>query len=530
MSDETLIKVLMFASAIYSLGEITKHYKAEKTIDRSYKVQAISLLAFSGVFIVVAPIWFGDTALTALLVAIGLLLTMYSGLQVLYICILDFFPTEPPPIVIEELSPPTPKPEKPTRVVFPEIPKSLRLEHTLILGSSGSGKSQLIQTLLAQDLFTPCSVVVFDSQGDLLQEILKVDIPKERIVYLDPTDVDHPIALSFFDFNNGGITNYEREKNFNSVVELLLFVLNSLDSTVTAKQELCLRMLIRFCLIIPNCTIHTLRELLSEQGFKRYSVHLNKVSETAQHFFKDEYLGKSFGETREQISRRVYTILESPLERILGSPKSRVNMKELLDGGSVILVNTAKSFLKEQGSAFFARFITALIFQAVQERDPRRQNTDVFLYIDEAAPVISEQVVTMLETSRKYRMGITLAFQSLSQIPTEFAQSIITNTSVKAVSGVSAKDARALADDMHTIPEILLRTRKLEFFLYIKGMFGITQRIEINELEHAPARTDLRALLQYSRARFSRQEPTKETSPKNIPDSPDNDIDVLNKA
>ena len=423
-------------------------------------------------------------------------------------------PKEPTPEIVEE----------PTRLVFPEIPKAVRLEHMLILGSSGSGKTQLIETLLAQDIFTPSSVIVFDSQGDLLQEILKVDIPKDRIVYLDPTDVENPIALSFFDFKTSGLTPYEREKNFNSVVELLLFVLNSLDSGVTAKQELCLRMLIRFCLVIPNATIHTLRELLSEQGFKRYTVHLNKVSETAQHFFKDDYLSKSFGETREQISRRVYTILESPLERILSSPKSRVNMRELLDNGSIVLVNTAKSFLKEQGSAFFARFITALIFQAIQERDPRKQNLDVFMYIDEAAPIISEQITSILETSRKYRLGVTLAFQSLSQIPTEFAQSIITNTSVKAVSGISAKDSRALADDMKTRPEVLLSMQKLQFFLYVKGSVSNAYHVPINELQYSPQRSDLAAVLKHNRNRFCRQEEKK------IIATPDDDINTFNKS
>ncbi len=424
--------------------------------------------------------------------------------------------------------PPPPAPEPPPPETFPELPRKLRLEHMLILGGSGAGKSQLLSNLLTYDLFHPCSVVVFDSQGDLLDNILKVNVPRERIVYIDPTDVDHPIALSFFDFNTQGETNYERQKNFNSVVELLLFVLNSLDSSVTSKQELCLRMLIRLCLVIPNSTLHTLRELLTEKGFYRHQDHLIKLSDTAKGFFADEYLSRSFNETREQISRRVYTILESPLEAMFSSPKSRINMRQLLDDGHIILINTAKSFLKEQGSAFFARFMTAMVFQAIQERNPQRDNLEVFLYIDEAAPVISTQVTTILETGRKYKLGLTLAFQSLGQVPADLQHSIITNTAIKAVSGISAKDSRALAPDMNTTPEALMMTQRLSFYTYAKGTLSGWFKVGVGALQRMPQRRDLRELLKENRDKYARSPETKQSVKP--PDEPSDDMSKFNRS
>lgn len=410
-----------------------------------------------------------------------------------------------------------------------DIPTASRLEHMLILGGSGAGKSQLISQLISYDLFKPCSVVVFDSQGDLLNNILKVDVPRDRVVYIDPTDVDFPISLSLFDYENRGQTNFEKEKNFNSVVELLLYVLSSLDSTVTAKQELCLRMLIRLCLVIPDATIHTLRELLSETTFERHRVHIGKLTYTAQSFFETEYFAKGFNETREQISRRVYTILESPLERIFSATKSRINMGELLDNGSIILINTAKSFLKEQGSVFFTRFMTALVFQAIQERNPQKDNLEVFMYIDEAAPVISEQTTNILETARKYKLGLTLAFQSLGQVPSEHQHSIITNTAIKAVGGISAKDARALADDMHTRPENLMSTPKLSFYTFVKGLWTQVLPVELGSLQKLPQRKDLRELIKNNRERYAR--PAAQVQRVVIkPADPLQDIEDLNRS
>jgi len=408
---------------------------------------------------------------------------------------------EPPPLPV---LPPEPEPEPPPEPPKFEIPDALRLEHTLVLGGTGVGKTQLLSSWIAEDLRKPCTLVVFDSQGDLIHKILRVRFPRERAVVIDPTDVDHPIALSLFDFNTGGDTAYEREKNFNSVVELLLFVLESMDSSVTAKQRLPLEMLIRLCLVIEDATIHTLLDLLTDDKFKVHAPHIGKLSRTAQEFFKNEYMGSGFKETREQIRRRIYSILSNTaLERMFSAPRTKLNMREILDNGSVVLINTARSFLKDEGSAFFTRFITALIFQAIQERDPGGDYLPVFLYIDEAAPVMSEQTSNILETGRKYKLGLTLAFQSLGQIPKTVEHSVISNTSIKAVCGISAKDARALADDMHTEPEALMGLRKLEFFTHLKGGQSAVIDVEYGSLDRLPKRDDLKALLRENRERFA---------------------------
>src|SRR4051812_42602151 len=65
-------------------------------------------------------------------------------------------------------------PKSPTPYAFPE---QARLEHTLIVGGSGHGKTQLLQHIfMISDLDDVMegkkSVVFIDSQGDMLQKIL----------------------------------------------------------------------------------------------------------------------------------------------------------------------------------------------------------------------------------------------------------------------------------------------------------------------------------------------------------------------
>ena len=64
------------------------------------------------------------------------------------------------------------------------------LEHTVLLGPTGSGKSTAMQTLILSDIRAGRSVLVLDPKADLVTELLE-RIPEDRkddIVVIDPSD------------------------------------------------------------------------------------------------------------------------------------------------------------------------------------------------------------------------------------------------------------------------------------------------------------------------------------------------------
>ena len=78
------------------------------------------------------------------------------------------------------------------------------------------------------------SIVVIDSQGDLIRRIsqLKQFAPGEplhdRIVLIEPTDVEWPVSLNLFDIGLERLNQYsklDRERLTNSIIELYDFVL-----------------------------------------------------------------------------------------------------------------------------------------------------------------------------------------------------------------------------------------------------------------------------------------------------------------
>ena len=63
--------------------------------------------------------------------------------------------------------------------VFGIIQKD-RLLHTYVLGKTGAGKTNLLTTLILQDIVHGRGCAIFDVHGDLLSNIL-THIPAERI-------------------------------------------------------------------------------------------------------------------------------------------------------------------------------------------------------------------------------------------------------------------------------------------------------------------------------------------------------------
>jgi len=144
------------------------------------------------------------------------------------------------------------------------IPTTTRFEHHHIVAGSGHGKTQALQYMLLHDLEAVArgerSVVVIDSQGDLISNIAKLEVfapdgpLSERLVIIDPTDIEYPVSLNLFDVGTERIADYgqlERERLTNSILELYDFVLGSLlDAEMTQKQSVIFRYVTRLMLHI----------------------------------------------------------------------------------------------------------------------------------------------------------------------------------------------------------------------------------------------------------------------------------------
>ncbi|MEO1029177.1 MAG: type IV secretion system DNA-binding domain-containing protein [Pseudomonadota bacterium] len=371
------------------------------------------------------------------------------------------------------------------------FPDSARFEHTHILGGSGHGKTQLMSQLILRDIKRAKdekrSIIIMDSQGDLLTQILSLaDVQgsalREKLVVIDPTEFDQPIALNPFTLDEKRLGDYsaaDRERVVHSAVSLFEYFFGELlGSELTANQGTAFKFLIRLLVDIPGATLVTLRELMEEP--ERFRPHINRLTGAARTFFEQEFLKGGYAQTRKQIAKRLWAILSNPVfERLFSSPVNKLDWFSLMQSGHIILINTAKDFLKPEGSRLLGRFLSAQIAQGILERAviPPDDRTPTMFYIDEAQDQIDQTIEMLLSQGRKYKLGMTLAHQHLDQLSSRQRSELMSNTSIKLAGGLNRKDASAMSGEMHCSADFLQGLRKRDG----KTQFAFSMRHFIHE-------------------------------------------------
>jgi hypothetical protein len=360
------------------------------------------------------------------------------------------------------------------------LPSCVRFEHCHIVGGTGHGKTQLLQSLIYRDLIEVLegnlSLCVIDSQGDMLRTLwhLSCFSPSlarslaDRLVLIEPTDTAYPVCLNMFDLHRGGpgdVGDADRERILNATVDLYEYLFGALlGAEMTQRQGVVFRYLARLMMVIPGANVHTLRELMEDgEPFRKY---VEKLDKTAQAFFRTQFFSPSFAQTKKQILARLWGVLSNPVfDRMFSHERNTVDLFEALNSGKVVLVNTAKELLQKDGSQILGRFFIALIAQAALKRAlvPKEERLPAFVYTDEAHEYFDEKIEDLLNQARKYRVGITLAHQNLDQLSTRLKATIMASTSVKLVGGVSSKDAVEFAREMRCSTESIEDTRKTKY-------------------------------------------------------------------
>ena len=246
------------------------------------------------------------------------------------------------------------------------------------------------------------------------------------------------------------------------VIQTFDYLFNGLlGADLTAKQGVFFRFVARLMLALPetmgrNATILDLIDLMDDAA--PYQKAIESLPPIQRNFFERDFKSKTFAQTKEQIRYRLNAILENPtLARLFTSPRTKIDLFTALNNNAIILVDTAKDFLKGS-SAHFGRIFISLVLQAVLERAalPEHERKPAFLIVDEAASYFDSNMDDLLTEARKYKLGCVFAHQFLDQCTHSLKSSLAANTSIKMASGVSMTDARQLAPDLRTTADFIL--------------------------------------------------------------------------
>lgn len=363
-----------------------------------------------------------------------------------------------------------------------------RYNHVHVIGGSGAGKTQLLQNLILHDLQSeePPALVIVDSQSDLIGKISRMELFNPdggklagKLTLITPREINDPPAINIFDVNTNRHGQYSaamREQVVAGVIETFDYLFAGLlGADLTAKQSVFFRFVARLMLSLPetlgrNATILDMMNLMDDTS--PYREAIASLPPIQRNFFERDFQSTSFRQTKEQIRYRLQAILENPtLARLFTSSKTKVDLFSEINGGGIILIDTAKDFLKGS-SAHFGRIFISLVLQAALERAaiPERQRRPAFLVVDEAADYFDDNIDDLLTQVRKYKVGCLFAHQFLDQCTSSLRASLAANTGTKLCAALSMSDARSLAADMRTTPDFVLAQKKLSFAGFVRNV------------------------------------------------------------
>lgn len=330
-----------------------------------------------------------------------------------------------------------------------------RRRHIYIVGKTGVGKSTLLENMAIEDILAGRGVGIVDPHGEFAEKMLDF-VPEERlddVIYFNPGDFENPIA--FNPLEQAG-TQFRH-----LIASGLMGIFKKIWPDVwSARMEYILNNTLLALLEFPDSTVLGIMRMLSEPTYRKQIVD-NLKDPVVKAFWSIEfarYSQRLETEAVAAIQNKVGQFVSNPLIRnILGQPRSTVNMRDVMDGKKILIVNLSKGKIGEDNSALLgAMIITRLQLAAMSRVDiPESKRKDFFLYVDEFQNFATESFASILSEARKYHLSLTLAHQYIGQLVhdknTKVRDSVFGNVGTIVSFRVGAADAEFLEKEF--LPE-----------------------------------------------------------------------------
>jgi type IV secretion system coupling TraD/TrwB family protein len=382
------------------------------------------------------------------------------------------------------------------------LPSQQRMEHHWIVAAPGSGKTQMLQAMIADDIEHGRTVFVMDSQRDMIHKLVHMKHGMETIL-IDPEDTEYPPAIALFDMKTGD------ETEENTIIELYAYVFSSLiEAALTSRQDVLFTYVLRLMFKIKDANIFTLLDVF--KNGENYQREMGQLDPVESDFFRDEFFAKHYAANKQQIVQRLHGILKNKtFRRIFANTKSKINFAQLINKPCVILVNTSKAHLGGEGSAIFGRFILTLLTMAIYQRAriPEEKRRQIFLYIDEGGDYGNDKAfINIISQCRKYKAGLIFCNQYLRQLSDEVLGAMMA-CAIKCVSNLEdPTETKKMASSLRVDPGFIQSLRKdatgAEWALYVRGRQTIGARVPFGILEAKEKRADYVAFRHENRATY----------------------------
>ncbi len=324
-------------------------------------------------------------------------------------------------------------------------------KHSIVLGSSGCGKSKFISLLINsiyknRNLRQRYRVVVIDPHASLENDIGGIS---KVIDFKNSLD-----SIDLFINNSDDVI---------SSTELLLELLKSLIADqYNSKLERVLRHSIHILLTNESFNFSNLRKLLLDLEYRndlikklKYKLPISVIDFFLSDF--NDLKTKSYGEA---ISPIIAFIDEMEMIPVFNQQETEGNLKDTICDNFLTLFSLDRTKLGDK----VTKTISGLVMQQLLTIIGRREiNEHIIFIVDEVAVVENPILSRFLSEARKYNLSLVLAGQYFSQISESLKESIFANVVNYYIFRVSKLDANILVDNFNMkIPLDDTRDRKIK--------------------------------------------------------------------
>jgi len=340
-------------------------------------------------------------------------------------------------------------------------------KHCLITGMTWSWKSELLKYLINFQINTNKSaVIIIDPHWDVAKEIIQNKyLDKTRVVYFTPKLLKQGVfALNPFavKLNDNEIDIYSNELAL--VFEEM--IKNSSSLTLNMKSLLvpCIAVLLKR----DNSSLRDLQRFMLENNEDLIALWTKSSNPAVAQFFKDNFNSPIYSITKQSITVKIQSLLNSHIFTNITSVNETINLKELISQKKIIVFNLSKWMLGSDVSQALWRFIVALVQSITINRAniPIEYRMPINLFIDEFQNYTTKSLKSILEESRKYSLHLYLASQMLwKNINPILKESITSNTNVKIIGTNSYSQINYFAKETGIEKQALQKLTVWNFYI-----------------------------------------------------------------
>lgn len=321
--------------------------------------------------------------------------------------------------------------------------------HVYVVGATGCGKSTLLLNQIRAHMASRSGLTVLDVHGDLIEAALGV-VPAHRT---NEVIVFDAAGDSIVPFNPLACPDPSR---IDQVTSGVVSAFRKLYDSWGPRLESLLRFSV-FAMVEQGGTLQLTVRFLTDEGYREQIVPRIR-DDVARAFWLHEFQSWNRQYRTEAVSSVTNKVLpflaNSRLRAITaGGPRS-LNLRSVMDEGSILLVNLSRGRLGQDNATLLGSLLLTSIEQAALARAElaESERRTHHLFLDEFQSIVTPSIGIVLSEGRKFGVSLTLSHQMTSQLDGPTRSAVLGNCGTLVAFRVGLEDADLLAPAFSKFP------------------------------------------------------------------------------